>query len=242
MVKSEEYDVVPEVTTKAKAKTFSKVCGDCQASFTGFAARQYCDACSTPEKKRARDASRKVADRIEAKIEKQAIRIPSEAEWFESQRSLLTEATRDQMQSRQDYIHSLWDSMELHRTVKELWLTEYTGVTCGDEELVELIVADIKEHGTIHSGFMTDPELASYQGRFTGHSFAPNRYWQQPMLLARLEAESPATKVLVRYGFNTALHDDRVYHFLVTKACWTHEQALELLKLYEDTNGEIRAL
>src|SRR5262249_24565293 len=158
--------------------------------------------------KRKRDRAKKRRQREGEKQEKAASTAETEKEWWYGNRSALAPETLEAMHEQDAYLRDVSLSMETVKDVQQL-----------DPELIQIVVELVKERGVVHLGHIVkDADIPP--------DWSEKSYWQDPTLLAKLEAEGEPTARYVRFGLLTALPDWRVVEFL-QKAAWDWKRAAE---------------
>ena len=190
---------------------------------------------SEDEKRKRKQREAKRRQRSAQRAVKAAATKETLQQWWEGNRAQLKPTERQGMEGRHNYIVAVMESMALvqhkPRTIQilnkrgeavstETYLETYkkggsgykvveAPAVCLDPELVEIIQADIDEHGTIHFRFQRDQSIGGgwfYGGR-EGVEWS-GRFWQDPTRLRKIEEESEGTALWARFGFLTAFPDD----------------------------------
>jgi hypothetical protein len=166
---------------------------------------------SEPEKRRRQWRERKRKQRLEQREQKAAQTVEAESEWWTQNRASLSPTELAAMEEQDEYLRDVLFSMETINDVQS------------DPELVDVVVASVKEHGVTHLGGITRGDIPK--------DWSSRQYWKEPQLVAVLEQEGSQTAQFVRYGLLLALPDWRVAEFLQKKAGWSWDQVAELLGL-----------
>jgi hypothetical protein len=180
-------------------------------------------ATAEADARRERDAERKRQQRAREKIQRDRVKAASLAEterkWWESNRAALSAEASAAMQAQDYYIRDLLFSMETVVNVQEL-----------DPELIDIVVAFVKDRGVTHLGYISKNELPDWPSR---------QYWRDAELMDKLIAENSQTEQYVKYGLLAALPDWRVVDFLKGKAGWTWQRAADLVGYHTDHLNDV---
>jgi len=169
--------------------------------------------------KRKRDREKKRKQRVGEKQEKAASTSETEKEWWEGNRATLASEALAEMVELDGYVRDVLYSMQI-----------VVGMPESDPELIQIVVSFVKERGVVHLGYIVkDADIPP--------DWSGKPYWQDSVLLARLEAEGEQTAQYVRFGLLVALPDWRVVNFLTDKAGWSWEKAADLAGYIEQRDG-----
>jgi hypothetical protein len=153
--------------------------------------------------RKAKDAERKREERKKAREDKQRVTAEKKAgeatsfpEYWEQQRTKLTQAQRDEYEARQEKIFDMlyWMQQVMDGTynVSPTDAEYFVGIEEGDDDIKRMV----REYG---EAFATAVLLLPY--------------WQEPHTLAQLTkgGENHPTTIFAKYGILTALPDGAVY-------------------------------
>jgi hypothetical protein len=172
--------------------------------------------------RKEKDAARKRQERKVKRLQKDAELLRTESEWHAKNREALTATELAAMQEKDEYIRSLLYSM---RTINAQEL---------DSELLDTVLDFVKQNPCPHLGYAHIGGLNSQ----IAPDWSSRPYWQDPKLIALLEAEGPATASRARYGYLTSIPDWLLIEFLTKKAGWSWDAAAKLVG-YKVVNGVV---